>query len=130
MALIENIQRADLNPIEEARAYKLLIDRFKLKQQDVAKRVGKERTTITNSLRLLNLPEDIQTGLIDKKITQGHAKVLLSIEDNRKLMNVYYQVVEMESQYAHWNPCLTEQKKLFLQITEAHREQSSLKAPR
>jgi len=94
MALIENIQRADLNPIEEARAYKLLIDRFKLKQQDVAKRVGKERTTITNSLRLLNLPEDIQTGLIDKKITQGHAKVLLSIEDNRKLMNVYYQVVE------------------------------------
>ncbi len=94
MALIENIQRADLNPIEEARAYKLLIDRFKLKQQDVAKRVGKERTTITNSLRLLNLPEDVQNGLIDRKITQGHAKVLLSIEDHRKLMNVYNQVVE------------------------------------
>jgi ParB family chromosome partitioning protein len=94
MALIENIQRADLNPIEEARAYKLLIDRFKLKQQDVAKRVGKERTTITNSLRLLNLPEDVQNGLIDKKITQSHAKVLLSIEDNRKLMNIYNQVVE------------------------------------
>ena len=94
MALIENIQRADLNPIEEARAYKLLIDRFKLKQQDVAKRVGKERTTITNSLRLLNLPEDVQNGLIDRKITQGHAKVLLSIEDHHKLMNVYNQVVE------------------------------------
>jgi ParB family chromosome partitioning protein len=94
MALIENIQRADLNPIEEARAYKLLIDRFKLKQQDVAKRVGKERTTITNSLRLLNLPEDVQNGLIDKKITQSHPKVLLSIEDNRKLMNIYNQVVE------------------------------------
>ncbi|HOP28625.1 MAG TPA: ParB/RepB/Spo0J family partition protein [Spirochaetota bacterium] len=94
MALIENIQRADLNPIEEARAYKLLIDRFKLKQQDVAKRVGKERTTITNSLRLLNLPEDVQNGLIDRKITQGHAKVLLSIEDQRKLMNVYNQIVD------------------------------------
>jgi len=94
MALIENIQRADLNPIEEARAYKLLIDRFKLKQQDVAKRVGKERTTITNSLRLLNLPEDVQNGLIDKKITQGHAKVLLSIEDQRKLLTVYNQVVD------------------------------------
>lgn len=94
MALIENIQREDLNPIEEARAYKLLIDRFKLKQQDVAKRVGKERTTVTNSLRLLNLPEDVQNGLIDKKITQGHAKVLLSIEDQRKLMNVYNEVVE------------------------------------
>lgn len=94
MALIENIQRQDLNPIEEAKAYRLLIDRFKLKQQDLARKVGKERTTITNSLRLLNLPDDIQLGLVDKKITSGHAKVLLSIDDQDRLMKVYNDVVE------------------------------------
>lgn len=94
MALIENIQREDLNPIEEAKAYRLLINRFKLKQQDLAKKVGKERTTITNSLRLLNLPEDVQNGLVDKRITSGHAKVLLSIEDPEKLMSIYSEVVE------------------------------------
>ncbi len=94
MALIENIQREDLNPIEEAKAYRLLINKFKLKQQDLAKKVGKERTTITNSLRLLNLPEDIQSGLVDRRITSGHAKVLLSIEDPEKLIQIYTEVVE------------------------------------
>lgn len=94
LALIENIQREDLNPIEEAKAYRMLINRFKLKQQDLAKRVGKERTTITNSLRLLNLPEDIQNGIVDKKITSGHAKVLLSIEDQERLISIYNEVVE------------------------------------
>lgn len=94
MALIENIQREDLNPIEEAKAYRLLINRFKLKQQDLAKKVGKERTTITNSLRLLNLPEDIQNGLVEKRITSGHAKVLLSIEDPEKLMRIYNDVID------------------------------------
>jgi len=94
VALIENIQREDLNPIEEAKAYRLLINRFKLKQQDIAKKVGKDRSTITNSLRLLNLPEEIQNGLIEKKITSGHAKVLLSIEDEEKLMRIYNDVVE------------------------------------
>ncbi len=94
MALIENIQRQDLNPIEEAKAYRLLIDRFKLKQQDLAKKVGKERTTITNSLRLLNLPEDIQLGLVERKITSGHAKVLLSIDDQDRIIKVYNDVVE------------------------------------
>ncbi|HPD79197.1 MAG TPA: ParB/RepB/Spo0J family partition protein [Spirochaetota bacterium] len=94
VALIENIQREDLNPIEEARAYRLLINRFKLRQQDVAKKVGKDRTTITNSLRLLNLPEEVQQGIIDKNITQGHAKVLLSIEDNERLLKLYKEVVD------------------------------------
>ena len=62
IALIENIQREDLDPVEEARAYKMLIDKFSLKQQDVAARVGKERATVTNSLRLLNLPDDVSLG--------------------------------------------------------------------
>ncbi len=94
VALIENIQRENLNPIEEAKAYKLMIHRFKLKQQDVAKKVGKDRTTITNTLRLLNLPEEIQDGIIDKKISAGHAKVLLSLEDPDKQLRLYNDIVE------------------------------------
>ena len=94
MALIENIQRENLNAIEEAKAYKLMIQRFSLKQQDVAKRVGKDRTTITNTLRLLNLPEDVQEGIIDKRITAGHAKVLLSLENPDKQLRLFNEIVE------------------------------------
>ena len=96
MALIENIQRENLNPIEEARAYRLMINRFKLKQQDVAKKVGKDRTTITNSMRLLGLPEEIQNGIIDKKISAGHAKVLLSIEDSDMQLGYYNDIIKKE----------------------------------
>lgn len=94
MALIENIQRENLNAIEEAKAYKLMIHRFKLKQQDVAKKVGKDRTTITNTLRLLNLPEEVQEGIIDKRISAGHAKVLLSLEDPNKQLRLFNDIVE------------------------------------
>jgi len=94
MALIENIQRENLNAIEEAKAYKLMIHRFKLKQQDVAKRVGKDRTTITNTLRLLNLPEEVQEGIIDKRISAGHAKVLLSLEDPNKQLRLFNEIVD------------------------------------
>ncbi|HPS57104.1 MAG TPA: ParB/RepB/Spo0J family partition protein [Spirochaetota bacterium] len=96
MALIENIQRESLNPIEEAKAYKVLINRFKLKQQDLARKVGKERTTITNSLRLLNLPEEIQEGIADKKISSGHAKVILSVEEPDRQLFLFKEVVEKE----------------------------------
>lgn len=81
IALIENIQRQDLNPIEEAHAYARLIDEFNLKQDEVAERVSKSRTTITNSLRLLKLTEDVQQMLIDDMLTTGHVRVLISIED-------------------------------------------------
>jgi ParB family chromosome partitioning protein len=93
IALIENIQREDLDPVEEARAYRLLIDRFNLKQQDVAGRVGKERATITNSLRLLNLPDDILSGLSGGQISAGHAKVLLSASPET-LMRLYEEVID------------------------------------
>lgn len=96
MALIENIQRESLNPIEEAKAYRVLINRFKLKQQDLARKIGKERTTITNSLRLLNLPEEIQEAIIDKKISPGHAKVILSVDEPGKQFFLYKEVIEKE----------------------------------
>ncbi len=84
LALIENIQRQDLDPIEEAKAYKLLINRFKLKQADVALKVGKDRATIANSLRLLTLPDNIQEALSEGRISQGHAKILAGLSNDEK----------------------------------------------
>ncbi len=81
IALIENIQREDLNPIEEALAYKKLIEEFELKQDEVAERVSKSRVAITNSLRLLKLGENVQQMLIDELITSGHARALLGLSD-------------------------------------------------
>ncbi len=81
IALIENIQREDLNPIEEAMAYQRLIEEFNLKQDDVAERVSKSRTTITNSLRLLKLCDKVQQMLIDEMLSTGHVRSLISIED-------------------------------------------------
>jgi ParB family chromosome partitioning protein len=79
-ALIENIQREDLNPIEAAEAYKRLQDEFKLTQEDLARRVGKERSTITNYLRILGLPKELKQGLASGALNIGHAKALLSLE--------------------------------------------------
>ena len=81
IGLIENIQREDLNPIEEAQAYKKLIEEFHLKQDDVAERVSKSRSAITNILRLLKLCEQVQEMVIDEKLSNGHARALIPIED-------------------------------------------------
>lgn len=81
ISLIENIQRENLNPIEEARAYKQLIEDYHLKQDEVAERVSKSRTAITNSMRLLKLTEDVQQMLIDEMLTTGHARALIPVED-------------------------------------------------
>lgn len=80
MALIENIQREDLNPLEAAEAYKRLQDEFKLTQDDLAKRVGKERSTVTNFLRILGLPKEVKQEIATGAISMGHAKALLSLE--------------------------------------------------
>jgi len=82
ISLIENIQREDLNPIEEAIAYKRLLNEFNLTQEELGKRIGKSRVTVTNILRLLNLDERVQEYLIDGVITEGHGRALLSIEDH------------------------------------------------
>ena len=81
ISLIENIQREDLNPIEEAQAYKRLLTEFNLKQDEVAERVSKSRTAVTNSMRLLKLCDKVQQMVIDDMISTGHARALLSIED-------------------------------------------------
>lgn len=84
ISLVENLQREDLNPIEEAMAYQRLLKEFHLKQEEVAERVSKSRTVITNSLRLLRLDSKVQTMLIEGLITTGHAKVLLALDDREQ----------------------------------------------
>ena len=81
ISLIENIQREDLNPIEEAQAYKRLLNEFNLKQDEVAERVSKSRTAVTNSMRLLKLCDEVQQMVVNEMISTGHARALLSIED-------------------------------------------------
>lgn len=83
-ALVENVQRHDLNPMEESRAYKKMQDKFSMTQEEIAVRVGKSRSTIANSLRLLNLPIEIQRALMDEKISEGHAKTILGISNPEK----------------------------------------------
>lgn len=80
MSLIENIQREELNPLEEASAYVTLMETFDLSQEDISSRVGKDRSTIANTVRLLKLPDKAKTALVEKKITSGHARSLLSLE--------------------------------------------------
>ena len=84
LALIENLQREDLNPVEEAMGYQVLIQDYQLSQQELATKVGKSRSAITNSLRLLNLPRDIQLMLRQGLISFGHAKVLLGVTDPKR----------------------------------------------
>ena len=88
IGLIENIQRENLNPIEEAAAYKRLLEEFNLKQDEVAERVSKSRTAVTNSMRLLKLCEKVQQMVIDDMISTGHARALLAIEDE----NLQYEL--------------------------------------
>ncbi|MBQ6844051.1 MAG: ParB/RepB/Spo0J family partition protein [Agathobacter sp.] len=94
ISLIENIQREDLNPIEEAQAYKRLLTEFNLKQDEVAERVSKSRTAVTNAMRLLKLNEKVQQMLIDEMLTTGHARALLAIEDEEKQYEVAQRIFD------------------------------------
>ena len=84
ISLIENIQRENLNPVEEAKAYRRLVEEYSLKQEEIAKRVGKNRTTITNSLRLLGLDDEVLSYLVSKDLSAGHAKALLSVRSKER----------------------------------------------
>ena len=94
ISLIENIQRENLNPIEEALAYKRLLEEFHLKQDEVAERVSKSRTAVTNSMRLLKLDERVQQMVIDELITTGHARTLLGIADNEQQFTLAQQIFD------------------------------------
>lgn len=94
ISLIENIQREDLNPVEEAMAYKRLMDEFHLKQDEIAERVSKSRTAVTNSMRLLKLDSRVQQMMVDEMISAGHARAILAIADTEKQYNVAMKVFD------------------------------------
>lgn len=94
LALVENIQRADLNPIDEALAYKRLVDEFNLTHDTIAEKVGKDRSTITNALRLLTLPPKVRDYIAQQKITPGHARALLAITNRRDQEAICERIVQ------------------------------------
>lgn len=94
MALIENIQREDLNAIEVAISYKRLMEECNLVMEQLAGRVGKERSTVNNYIRLLKLPPEIQLGIRDKKITMGHARAIITVENVEDQLFIYKQIIE------------------------------------
>lgn len=96
VALVENIQREDLNPIEEADAYQRLITEFHLTQDDIAKKVGKSRPAIANTLRLLNLPEEVRNDLAQGTLTMGHARAILSLKTSEEQKRVWSQIQAQE----------------------------------
>jgi ParB family chromosome partitioning protein len=94
LAIIENIQRHDLNAIEEAKAYQKLADEFQMNQEEIAVKMGKSRSLVANKIRLLSLPVEVQRGLIEGKITEGHAKAILSIPNAEKQRALYEMILK------------------------------------
>jgi ParB family chromosome partitioning protein len=96
LALVENIQRADLNPLEEAQAYAHLVDGFGLTQEQVAVRVGRSRVSVTNTMRLLRLPEDVREMLLTNKLSEGHARALLMLDDEAEQILTAREIARKE----------------------------------
>ena len=94
LALIENIQRENLNPIETALAYRKLLDEFSINQEELSRRVGKSRPAVTNSLRLLSLPNDVQDGLVNENISEGHARLIAGLDTEDKQLHLFRQVID------------------------------------
>jgi len=94
LSLIENIQRKNLNPIEEAASYQRLANEFNLKQDEIAKKLGKSRSKIANTIRLLNLPEQIQKAIVEEKITEGHARVILSLATEKEQLDFLNKILQ------------------------------------
>ncbi|MEY8517697.1 ParB/RepB/Spo0J family partition protein [Lachnospiraceae bacterium 29-84] len=120
ISLIENIQRENLNPIEEALAYKKLLEDFHLKQDEVAERVSKSRTAVTNSVRLLKLDGRVQQMVIDDMITTGHARAILSIEDKEKQYSIAQKIFDEKLS-------VRETEKLIKKLQNPKQEVSSAK---
>jgi ParB family chromosome partitioning protein len=94
MSLVENIQREDLNAIEIALTYQRLVDECELTQESLSQRVGKKRATVSNYMRLLKLPAEIQLGIRNEKISMGHARALIGIEDDKAQLKLYYRIID------------------------------------
>ncbi|HIE03604.1 MAG TPA: ParB/RepB/Spo0J family partition protein [Candidatus Latescibacteria bacterium] len=94
LALVENIQREDLNPIDEANAYRVLMEECNLTQEEVARRVGKDRSTVANLLRLLKLPDEVQERILDGELSMGHARALLSLDEPEEQVKLCREIIK------------------------------------
>jgi ParB family chromosome partitioning protein len=119
LALIENIQRRDLNCIEEALAYRRLNDEFHLTQQELAQRVGKDRSTVANLLRLLQLPPNIQDDVVNERLTMGHARALLAVSDPQAQSRLRDLVVERQLSVRETEKLLARKPKVAKSAVEA-----------
>jgi ParB family chromosome partitioning protein len=121
-ALIENIQREDLSPIEEAKAYQTMLRLENITHENLAKRIGKNRSTITNSLRLLELPREIQENVSRGTISQGHARALLSLESVDKMMDVYRKIVSQNLSVRDVEQITKDKKTVPAETKKAHKK--------
>ena len=131
ISLIENIQREDLNPIEEALAYKRLMTEFNLKQDEIAERVSKSRTAVTNSIRLLKLCDEVQQMIINDMISTGHARAIITIEDSeeqyalaQKIFDKKMSVREVEKYIKNMNKPVKEKKKINESLIVIYQERA------
>ena len=113
IALIENIQREDLNPLEEAEAYRYLMDSFDLLQEEVATRVGKDRSTIANALRLLRLPEKVKNDLIENRLSMGHARALLALEQEEDIIEASQEIIRKKLSVRETEKLIKKIKSMF-----------------
>ncbi len=114
IALIENIQREDLNSLEEAEAYRYLMDSFDLLQEEVAKRVGKDRSTVANSLRLLRLPEKVKNDLIANRLSMGHARALLALEQDEDIVEASVEIIRKKLSVRETENLIKKIKNMFV----------------
>lgn len=113
IALIENIQREDLNPLEEAGAYHHLMESFDLLQEEVAKRVGKDRSTIANALRLLRLPEKVKNDLHEKRLSMGHARALLALDNEEDIREASEEIIRKKLSVRETEKLVKKIKSIF-----------------
>ncbi len=125
MALVENVQRERLNPIEQANAFDRLIVECNLTQDDVAKKIGKDRSTITNTLRLLKLPKDIQVSLENGEITVGHARALIPVQDEKMQKNLWHKILKQGISVRQLEKLVKENSELKI----VNSKQTSRKSP-
>ena len=126
LALVENIQRSDLNPLEEAAAFRQLIDEFGLTQEEVARRVGRSRVAVANTLRLLQLPDAVRQALADRVITEGHARAILGAETEAEMLLVLEAVKSQQLSVRETEELIRRQKA---QPATAERESSTPESP-
>lgn len=113
IALIENIQREDLNPLEEAGAYRYLMDSFDLLQEEVARRVGKDRSTVANALRLLRLPEKVKNDLVTGRLSMGHGRALLALEQDEDIIEASMEIIRKKLSVRETETLIKKIKNIF-----------------